>query len=250
MDAEFISGQELNPYRTELTGSCWWCGNDAETAEHKFKHSDLRRLNADGVGLLWGDGEKLESIRSLRKSSRVRFTSNLCASCNNARSQKFDRAYDRFAEHIWERSDRLHSSRFIDMADIYGSDWPSSTVDLARYVVKHMGCRMEADGFAVPPEFGSFLDGSDLLHSVQMVTFKDRDAWKTQRRLGKVSTVSIGPGLGSVSPSLGRLTTFSSSILIGYVGIFYRWQLESTESDPFYRYKKARLHWKSQLPLM
>ncbi|MFD7033377.1 hypothetical protein ACFWAR_35655 [Streptomyces sp. NPDC059917] len=136
------------------------------------------------------------------------------------------------------------------MASIYGGDWPASTVDLARYVVKHIGCRMEADGFAVPPEFASFLDGGEILGSVQMVIFKDRDAWKVQRELGSVSAVAIGPGLGAVSPRLGRLTCFSSSIIIGYIGIFYRWQFEGVETDPFYRYRKARLHWRSRLPAM
>jgi hypothetical protein len=48
------------------------------------------------------------------------------------------------------------------MEVIYGRDWPTSVVDLARYVAKHFGCRMSSDGYTVPASVVGFLDGSQL----------------------------------------------------------------------------------------
>ena len=83
-----------------MADSCWWCGAQSPlSAEHKFKRTDLRRVRGDDEGKLsWLGSGQVREIRSDKKSGLVRFGKSLCRSCNDARSQPFDRAYDRCAE--------------------------------------------------------------------------------------------------------------------------------------------------------
>lgn len=68
------------------------------------------------------------------------------------------------------------------MAEVYGDDWPERTLDLARYLAKHITCRMVHDGYAAPPTVAAFLDGGQILSNVHMVLFKDRDLYRWYRR--------------------------------------------------------------------
>lgn len=249
----FLEGEDLEPYKVPSNGRCWWCGSIATTREHKFKHADLKRLQGDGTGLTWGDGERMVNIRSLRKSPQVRFTANLCAHCNNTKSQPFDRAYDRFVEYLWNHKDELWRFRHIDMKEIYGNSWPDDVRNLARYVVKHMGCRMNHDGYPVPQDFSLFLNGTPMLANVQMATFKNPTLWALHQKLREDGPdwslgLWIDPARGAVSQSRKILTMYSSSLTVGYVGIMYRWDLDTPVTDPFYLYRKARLHRRDRLP--
>ncbi|MFE5679405.1 hypothetical protein ACFQ7B_34210 [Streptomyces erythrochromogenes] len=252
-DENFLQGDDLNAYRVTPSGLCWWCGSVADSQEHKFKRKNLARLSEGSKeDLIWVSGETRQPIRSIRKSRRVRFRPNLCAACNNARSQPFDLAYDRFVDYLWSDGRRLRYSRYIDMKRVYGDSWAADTVNLARYFVKQIGCRVEDDGFPVPPEFARFLDGGSLVPSLHMVTYKDLELWRLHRGSGKKKDWIIGEGFGAmtgaVSPSLGRLTMFSSSMVVGYIGIAYRWELREAGADPFYKYRRARLHRRDRLP--
>lgn len=77
--------------RTNLVGTCWWCGQPATSKEHKYKRRDLARISAGGEDLSWGapDG-RIRTLRSIRKSEGTRFKKTVCQRCNDTRSQKFD----------------------------------------------------------------------------------------------------------------------------------------------------------------
>ena len=70
------------------SGLCWWCqSRSATTREHKYKKSDLKRLES-GEGLVWGSGG--EAKRWIRRINRAKpplvFRKSLCPDCNNRRS--------------------------------------------------------------------------------------------------------------------------------------------------------------------
>lgn len=249
---EMLSGAELDPYKVPALTTCWWCGSsDALTREHKFKKSDLVRMWDIGGGPVWGNGTELRPVKSARKSQDVRFDPGLCGPCNNERSQPFDVAYQAFSDYVWDRP-QLSRATHLDLAEVYGNDWPAGARSLARYVAKHIGCRMAHERFPVPRSLAAFLNGAPYAEDVQMVLFKSKPHYLVYHQARVAGDdgrgLWIDPGMGMVSPSLGRLTLYSSSLTIGFVGVFYRWEQQPKGLDPFYDYQHGRLHWRHKLP--
>jgi hypothetical protein len=144
----YLHGAALDEYKVPFYGKCWWCGAQADSREHKFKKTDLRRMWGDEHLIHGGgDSERLAIVRGAN-SSLVKFRANLCARCKNQRSQPFDLAYDQFAGYVWSHPGSLWFRRYVDMAKVYGDSWPSSVPNLARYIVKHVGCRMSSEDSA------------------------------------------------------------------------------------------------------
>lgn len=247
-----LSGAELDAYKNVVVGICWWCGGTAESREHKFKRTDLDRMN-DGSGLLHGStaSPNLVPVKSTRKSKVVKFGQNLCRNCNDTKSQPFDFAYDKYAQYIWDNHARLLRSPFIDMRRIYGDDWTEKSLSLARYFAKHLGCRMANDGYQPPVAIAEFLDGGERLEYVQMVLFRDVSGlrwWRRAPRAGEREPgLSMGDAHGSVNRSSGALSMFGSVTTIGRIGVLYRWNSEVKDADPFYLYRRATLHKRASL---
>jgi hypothetical protein len=140
--------------------NCWWCGAPADSREHKLKKTDLHRefgrpfretplrLREERVEVVQGPGSDL-----------VKFTANLCARCNNTRSQAFDHAYDRFVAYVAANERHVVSSRRIDLRAAFGADWRVAAEDILRYLVKHVGCRLAQNEIEVPVALLDFLDG-------------------------------------------------------------------------------------------
>ncbi|MEU6535888.1 hypothetical protein [Streptomyces sp. NPDC047000] len=250
---DFASESDLAACRIPPSGLCWWCGAVAGTREHKFKLSDLKRLSVDSSEpLIWGDGETQANVRSLRKSDKVKFSANLCANCNNSRSQKFDFAYEKFSDYVWQRQKSLWRARYIDMHQIYGANWGDEVLNLARYIVKHAGCRIANDGFPVPPAFSDFLNGANFLNNFHVCAFKNPLVYRAQRQISGVKCdpfgVWIGPMTGRVNRHKKTLAGFDSTLSIGFIGFAYRWYADVPDTDPFYLYRKARIHRLDRIP--
>lgn len=146
--------------RRENPEACWWCGSPADSREHKLKKSDLvrefgRPFSERPLRVREGREETIQGPGS----DLVKFSATLCAPCNNARSQPFDRAYDRFAAYLVERGRHILASRLIDLRAIYGHDWEKESCNLFRYLVKHIGCRLADNDVEVPGSLRCFLDG-------------------------------------------------------------------------------------------
>lgn len=143
-------------------GVCWWCGDKATSREHRYKKSDLVRQF--GRGTYWGTQALVRGVEGRTfdiqgpNSKEVKFGALMCATCNNARSQPFDRSYDEFTKYIAEHDDRVLAANAIDVGLIYGRRWREGHANLMRYVVKHAACRLaEAEidiGNDLPAFFG------------------------------------------------------------------------------------------------
>jgi hypothetical protein len=83
----------------------------------------------------------------------------LCGPCNNARSQPFDGAYDIFAGFIANNEDAILRTRQFRFSDVYGAGWRSARENLAKYYVKHIGCRLAQAGIKVERPVADYLDG-------------------------------------------------------------------------------------------
>lgn len=147
------------------SGTCWWCGRRADSREHKYKRTDLARIYGHGPyrgesgPARYGGGGHERSIQG-PNSNEAKFDPNLCARCNNERSQPMDQAYDRFIDFVDERARTIISTRGFSWADVFGERWVSGSRGVKQYYVKHAGCRLADAGLEVPREMIRFLDGA------------------------------------------------------------------------------------------
>jgi hypothetical protein len=160
-------------HRYDYGGSCWWCGAVADSREHKYKRTDLARIF--GPGPYVGDAAVVRGVAGLSlqvqgpKSGEVKFPPVLCATCNNARSQPFDSAYDAFTEFITQQETPILQTRRFRFSEVYGAEWRSAKENLAKYYVKHIGCRLADAGIRVERPMLDYLDGrSHRLSGLQM----------------------------------------------------------------------------------
>lgn len=181
---------------------CWWCGAWATTAEHRIKRSDLTR--EFGKGPYRGDSTLVRFSGGDRReiqgpgSQAFKFERSLCAACNNARSQAFDRAYETFGEFAFAHEDEILRDRRLLLPDVFGTNWGEPALDLMRYVAKHAGCRITdlAAQYPATPSLDSlrrFLDGGGFPDDFEVEVAIDW-GW---RALHRSATVEPNPETGN-----------------------------------------------------
>jgi hypothetical protein len=105
------------------------------------KASDLRReFSAEeyqaGDIILSRSGEPVD-LRG-PNAQVAKFGNNLCARCNNERSQPFDRAYDRFIEWFLANEVAVEDSGLIPLNDVF-EDWEEGSTLVISYYAKSRG---------------------------------------------------------------------------------------------------------------
>lgn len=148
-------------------GACWWCHAPADSREHKLKRSDIVREYGTPPytgqrTLTYFSSNKHKQDFSGPKSPLVKFAPSLCAPCNGARSQPFDRAWDILGAHLDEDEQAILAASALDLQTVYGDAWEEEAMNLARYVVKHMVCRIVQElppPARIDPALIEFLDG-------------------------------------------------------------------------------------------
>ena len=140
-------------HRFDYGGRCWWCGVVADSREHKHKKTDMTREFGPGpyigdLGVVRGFEETLRPVQG-PGSDELKFARVLCATCNNARSQPFDMAHDAFMTFVANNENSILRTRRFRFSDVYGGEWRSNRENLAKYYVKHVGCRLAQAGIKV-----------------------------------------------------------------------------------------------------
>lgn len=150
-------------YLYDYEGLCWWCGDVANSREHKWKKSEIKAMyglaGSESYPLLWIDDDGNSKSIQGPDSVVVKFEKSLCQNCNNARSQQFDRTYDQWIEYLAANYDRIIESRSIDMRDIVDGTSEEFRLHLAKYFAKHIGCRVADKAGRVPVSLIAFLNG-------------------------------------------------------------------------------------------
>lgn len=225
--AEAEAIDRMEPLLVGIGGLCWWCrSRAATTSEHKFKSTDLARLMGDGDLLIWGDSEgNRREVRGKSGIKRdrhgvVKFPKSMCGVCNNDRSQPLDAAYETYSSYLATHR-ILRASPWMNMQAIYGDDWATGALSLARYHAKHFACRMADSRVPIPESLRAFLDG-------------DHDMPDARMTLTETESVRRAYGRGySLSPNLvapdRQFTRFVYYVFVYYVGAFgvrYEWRAD------------------------
>lgn len=245
---------EVAEYLQRFDGKCWWCGAQNLTGEHKFKQTDLRRMfgESDDEPLVFfsSDG-RTEYVRG-PNASIAKFEKNLCADCNNARSQKADRAWDLMSSYISDswRSHRPGSR--INLKKLY-RNVPFGADDLTRYVVKHMGCKIAASDCPVPDDLRRYMDDPDSVNSIHIAMYFSNGRAQMRNAIAHLTGIenemlSNGPLIGAFSRSRKVPTEYVTELSVGPIGFVIKWDEEQVAERPLHRARYSILYNREEMP--
>jgi hypothetical protein len=144
--------------------NCWICENPATTGEHGMKRSDLKA----GFGTI-SQRDPLY-LHNTKKQNRpigsfdakpLKLPGQICAYCNNTRTQRYDRAWERLSQalRIWEPA--IKPRIIIWPKRVFGSDYAREMLNVHLFFVKLFGCHIA--GNSIPIGLGGFKDA--ILHA-------------------------------------------------------------------------------------
>ena len=149
---------------------CWICNNEAETGEHKFKSSDLKRLHGkqfDNSLILSLDGDEF-NIQG-PNSNLVKHNIPICKNCNNNLTSSHDKAYDKFIIESTKSFENLYESRYINVFNIYGDNWKNELRNFYKYFAKQIGCRISKfKGVEYPKSLSKFILKDEEIQSLKL----------------------------------------------------------------------------------
>jgi hypothetical protein len=172
------------------------------------------------------------------EGSQVRWRKNLCAPCNNTRSQRFDSASDRFEAFVTRYADDLGRWHRLDWTTVYGEECEQGARDLARYFAKQLGYMVAGQDLDVPQDVVDFLNGADRCPSVAFMIYLNWpgiDGHRMMRRHGwdEGLTSLIGLLESHAWANGEQLTRIDYGYHIGYVWILLDWTKELDRTSWF-----------------
>ncbi len=96
-------------------------------------------------------------------SKAMKFSKNICQKCNNERSQPFDKCYEDFTEYIRTNELEIIGSKQFRFSDIFLESWDQKRLNLLRYYVKHICCRLAENNIYIHQRIIDFLNGATEL---------------------------------------------------------------------------------------
>lgn len=129
---------------------CWICGEPADTAEHRFKASDIRRairLSQQQPAYLHLNLEATNKEIGSAKSKALQFPKSLCGYCNHTRTQRYDRAWECLSDYVRANWREIRERGSLDLAVPFGNavERERATLDVHLYFLKLFGCKVVQD---------------------------------------------------------------------------------------------------------
>lgn len=247
----FDQNPALEHLQVPTSDLCWWCGDLATTEEHRIKATTLRRVARSDDGTVVPSNVHKKSsdfdgqLQSLNKGIQIRWPKNLCANCNNAKSQPFDHAYDHFEAFLVEHFEEMCDWEQLEWRAVYGAAWNAPARNLARYFGKQLGCMLASYQLPVPNELIDFLDGAERCPSVAFMLFVNPRAVGAHRVMRKERPedgLSTFVGLVEAQAyQTGNVFTGIDYIFhIGYLWFTARWRA-GTDSNSWFEYPEISL---------
>lgn len=150
----------------DYKGQCWWCGNIADSREHKYKSSDIKRefgrhsyKGEKAVARIFDNVDQGDYVQGA-SSDVLKFGFTICKSCNSERSRYMDKAYDDFISYFRSNEKSIYSQREFSFSAIFGTNWKLDTDNLKRYFTKHACCRLVDSGIEIRKDVIDFLNGT------------------------------------------------------------------------------------------
>lgn len=237
-----ITRSDFEKFLHPSDGICWWCREQcADSREHKFKASDLDEL-WKGNELVWvgEDGNRARNIlgRGAIRRDRygiLRFKPSLCQNCNNSASQPYDLAYQAYSTYVSNSYNESISS--IPLYKVFVDDWETGSLNLARYFVKHFGCRLSDNGLPIPNSMRAFLNGATSMDDVRLNLATVSEFSKDARSTGLLET----SGYIFLTPEKDRISGLVEASFVRSLGVRFEWRRDSFDNSwqNFFEYPSA-----------
>ena len=135
---------------------CWICGNVATTREHRTLRAAARIIlggdPAPGKHWFFHDDDKNNQLLQSTDSKLLKPNFDLCAYCNNTRTQPHDRALEQFVREMVCRYPDPLPGMVIRPRKLFAHDTAEWMRRLHLYYVKKLGCVVvEAKNAGKPP---------------------------------------------------------------------------------------------------
>lgn len=144
---------------------CWMCGREANSREHRYKKTDLKRLFSPKnkhtpysskdlpLSVSFAEGAGTEFIKG-PDASNQKYPPMICLECNNRRTQGMDNAYDKLSTWCWKNP----RASYFNLKEIWGDDYISQLSNFYGYLLKVLGCEILNSGFSLPADFPNPLE--------------------------------------------------------------------------------------------
>lgn len=219
-------GALLQQFRYDYAGRCWWCGQTADSKEHKHKKSEVKRQLGQGPytrGVTEQGQHKLYPVQG-PDSIQLKFSEVLCGICNSTRSQAADLAYDKFSEYIAAAAEQILDTGQFRWSDIFPRDWRAGRNLVTAYWLKHIGCRLAESGVEVAPALGAYIDAPGSLRPVPVrMELEIREDIAEMQQTVPTGGLWLGDMLASYSRSQGRITFATSHLGQGWLRMSYEY---------------------------
>jgi hypothetical protein len=132
----------------KLETRCWICGKAADTAEHRFKATDIRRairLSQRQPAYLQINLQATNKEIGSAKAKALQFSKSLCGYCNSTRTQPYDRAWERLSEYIRANWREIRRRRSLDLTVPFPGALESGALNVHLFFLKLFGCKAVQD---------------------------------------------------------------------------------------------------------
>ena len=136
---------------------CWICSiEEGTTGEHITKRSDIKAvLGATGPLHLHNRHRKNIKLQSLN-ARRLKSTAPMCNTCNSARTQSHDYAWEALSHALRHRRPGLKLGDIVRANRIFPYDTAKQMLNVHLFFVKWLGCQIVESNIPITPPIASF----------------------------------------------------------------------------------------------
>ena len=131
---------------------CWICNKEpGTTGEHRLKRSDIKEQLGDNVPLHFHTDARRNLKLQSSNAKRLKFEPSICNSCNSARTQPHDFAWQRLSAALRERKPPLKTGDIIRANRIFPCMTSAEMRNVHLFFVKWLGCEIVESCIPIQP---------------------------------------------------------------------------------------------------
>jgi hypothetical protein len=177
---------------------CWICNTEeGTTGEHLSKRSDIKAvLGGTGPVYLHNRQRRNIMLQSIN-SKKLKSTAPMCNTCNSARTQPHDYAWEALSDALRLRRPILRPGDVVRANRVFRHDTTQQMLGVHLFFVKWLGCQVVESNIAISPPIDTFSKAimTNKPHQNIWLAFgmSNRDGWVGSSDIG-AATFASGSG--------------------------------------------------------